>query len=58
MTESESALFDRATKVLDQFQIEIPSWGDLLGLLVPALASFFSLRPHPHSKRNSEMLRK
>ena len=27
MTQSESAIFDRAVKVLDQFQIEIPSWG-------------------------------
>ncbi len=27
MTHSESAIFDRAAKVLDQFQIEIPSWG-------------------------------
>src|ERR1700692_1704943 len=27
MTQSESAIFDRAAKVLDEFQIEIPSWG-------------------------------
>ena len=27
MTPSESALFDRAAKILDGFQIEIPSWG-------------------------------
>ena len=27
MTQSESAIFDRAVKALDAFQIEIPSWG-------------------------------
>ncbi|MGA2351853.1 MAG: TIM barrel protein [Terracidiphilus sp.] len=27
MTPSESAVFDRATRALDSFQIEIPSWG-------------------------------
>ncbi len=27
MSQSESALFDQAAHILDQFQIEIPSWG-------------------------------
>jgi L-rhamnose isomerase / sugar isomerase len=27
MTQSESATFDQAARILDQFQIEIPSWG-------------------------------
>jgi len=27
MTQSESALFEQSAKILDQFQIEIPSWG-------------------------------
>ena len=51
MSQSESALFDQAAHILNQFQIEIPSWG--FANTGTRFGKFVQPLPHPLSRRNS-----